>query len=174
MTISMSSASLTPCTTMLRNLDHILARGEAFAAARKVDPLVLTGDRLAPDMFPLRRQVQIACDAAKNGLARLAGVEAPKFEDTETSFGELRERIARTLAFIATVPAAQLDGTEDKDITFPAGPDRTRTMKGQAFLLQWMLPNVFFHVTTTYAILRHNGVEVGKIDYLLGDQGAPR
>jgi hypothetical protein len=114
--------------------------------------------------------VQIACDAAKNGLARLSGIEAPKFEDTEQSFEELRARIDKTLAFIATVPADRLDGTEDKDVTFPAGPDRTRTMKGFAYLTQWMLPNVYFHVTTTYAILRKDGVDVGKLDYLLGDQ----
>jgi hypothetical protein len=153
---------------MLSNLSHILDLGEAHAAACKIDPLVLTGDRLAPDMFPLRRQVQIACDAAKNGLARIAGVEAPKFEDTETTFAELKERIAKTLAFVDSVPAAKLDGTEDKAITFPVGKDATRTMAGFDYLTGWMLPNVFFHVTTTYNILRHNGVEVGKGDYLRG------
>ena len=167
---SMSTVALGTCTLMLRNLSHILAKGQASAEARKIDPLVLTADRLAPDMFPLRRQVQIACDAAKNGLARLSGVEAPKFEDTEQSFEELRARIDKTLAFIATVPADRLDGTEDKDVTFPAGPDRTRTMKGFAYLTQRMLPNVYFHVTTAYAILRQDGVDVGKLDYLLGDQ----
>ena len=170
MQTSMSTVAFSSCTLMLRNLSHILAKGAAHAAARRIDPLVLTGDRLAPDMFPLRRQVQIACDGAKNGLARLAGIEPPKFEDTEQSFDELRARIDKTLAFIATVPAERVDGTEERDITFPAGPDRTRTMKGFAYLTQWMLPNLYFHVTTAYAILRKDGVEIGKLDYLLGDQ----
>ena len=168
MQISMSATAVGTCRRMLSNLSHILDLGEAHAAARKIDPLVLTGDRLAPDMFPLRRQVQIACDAAKNGLARIAGVEAPKFEDTETTFAELKERIAKTLAFVDSVPAAQIDGTEDKSITFPVGKDATRTMAGFDYLTGWMLPNVFFHVTTTYNILRHNGVDVGKGDYLRG------
>ena len=168
MQISMSSTALGTSRRMLASLDHILHLGQAHAAARKIDPLVLTGDRLAPDMFPLRRQVQIACDAVKNGLARIAGVEAPKFEDTETSFEELRERIRKTLDFVATVPAERLDGAEDKAITFPVGRDATRTMAGFDYLTGWMLPNLFFHVTTAYNILRHNGVEVGKADYLLG------
>lgn len=168
MQISMSATALGVSRRMLGNLDHILALGEAHAAARKIDPLVLTGDRLAPDMFPLRRQVQIACDAVKNGLARIAGVEAPKFEDTETGFEELRARIRKTLAFVDTVPAERLDGTEDKEIIFPVGRDSTRKLGGFDYLSLWMLPNLFFHVTTTYNILRHNGVEVGKADYLLG------
>jgi hypothetical protein len=168
MQISMSATALGTSRLMLRNLGHILALGEAYAAARKIDPLVLTGDRLAPDMFALRRQVQIACDVVKNGLARLAGIEAPKFEDTETGFDELRERIRKTLAFVDTVPAERLDGTEDKEIVFPVGRDATRRLPGFDYLTQWMLPNLFFHVTTTYNILRHNGVEVGKADYLLG------
>jgi hypothetical protein len=114
------------------------------------------------------RQVQITCDAVKNGLARIACVEAPKFEDSETGFEELRERIRRTLAFVDTVPAAQLDGTEDKPITFPVRKEATRTMAGFDYLTGWMLPNLFFHATTAYNILRHNGVEVGKGDYQLG------
>ena len=169
MQISISSVSIATCTRMLNNLHHILGQGAAFAAERKIDPLVLTGDRLAPDMFALTRQVQIACDAAKNGLARMAGIEAPKFEDNERSFEELQARIQKTLAFIATVPAEKLDGCEDREITFPAGPDKTRTLSGHAYLVHWMLPNLYFHITTTYAILRHNGVAVGKLDYLLGE-----
>lgn len=168
MVISMSSTALGSCRRMLSNLSHLLDLGEAHAAARKIDPLVLTGDRLAPDMFPLRRQVQIACDAAKNGLARLSGVDAPKFEDTETTFAELKERIAKTLAYVDTVTADRLDGTEGKAITFPVGKDATRTMAGFDYLTGWMLPNVYFHTVTTYNILRHNGVDVGKGDYLLG------
>ena len=170
MTLSMSSASLPVCNKMLSNLNHILGKAEQFVESKKIDPAALTTYRLAPDMLPLTRQILIACDAVKNGVARLSGVEAPKFEDTETTIPQLRERIQKTLAFIATVPAASLDGTEDKEITFPAGPNKTRTMKGQDFLTGWMLPNMYFHITTAYAILRHNGVEIGKIDYLLGEQ----
>lgn len=171
MTLSMSSASLPACTRMLTNLSHILAKAEQFVEAKKIDPTALTTYRLAPDMFPFTRQVLIACDAAKNGVARLSGIEAPKFDDTETSFEQLQERIRKTLAFIATVPAAAIDGTEEKEFTFPAGPDKTRTMKGQDYLNHWMLPNLYFHITTAYTILRHNGVEVGKVDYLMGAQG---
>ena len=171
MTISMSSASLPVCTRMLTNLSHILSKAEQFVDAKKIDPAALTSYRLSPDMLPFTRQILIACDAVKNGVARLSDVEAPKFEDTETTLGELKERIQKTLDFIATVPAATLDGTEDKEITFPAGPGKTRTLKGQDYLNGWMMPNMYFHITTAYAILRHNGVEVGKIDYLLGAQG---
>jgi len=170
MPITMSSASLPIFRTMLTNLDHLLDKGRAHAEARKFDPQVLCTDRLAPDMLPFTRQVQIACDAAKLCVARLSGVEAPKFEDTESTFQELKERIARTIAWLESVPAARLDGTEDQEITFPVGRDRTRTMKGEAYLKLWALPNFFFHVTTAYAILRHNGVEIGKADYLVGPQ----
>ncbi len=167
MTISMASASLPIFRTMLGNLDHFLDKAVAHAQARKYDPLVLAGDRLAPDMLPFTRQVQIACDAAKNGVARISGVEAPKFEDNEKTFEELKARIAKTIAWLDSVPAGKLDGTEDKDITYPVR-DQTRTMKGEAYLKHSVLPNFFFHVTTAYAILRHNGVELGKADYLVG------
>lgn len=170
MAMSMYAASVPVFQHMLRNLSHILDKGEASAQARKFDPSVLTTARLAPDMLPFTRQVLIACDGAKNGVARIAGVEAPKFEDNEATFAELKARIQKTLAFLETVAAAKIDGTEDKDITFPAGRDSTRTMKGQAYLTTWVLPNFFFHVTTAYAILRHNGVDLGKTDYLTGGQ----
>jgi hypothetical protein len=170
MTISMTSASLPIFRTTLKNLGHILDKGLAHAQARKFDPLVLTASRLAPDMLPFTRQVLIACDGPKNGMARIAGLEAPKFEDTETTFEELKARIAKTLAWLETIPADKLDGTEDKDITFPIGRETTRTMKAEAYLKHWVLPNFFFHVTTAYAILRHNGVELGKSDYLAGAQ----
>lgn len=166
--ISMSNASLPVCTGMLQHLSHVLAKGEANAKARKIDPSVLMQARLAPDMFALTRQVQIACDTSKNGLARLAGIDAPKFEDNETTFEQLQARIAKTLAFIATVPAAAIDGSEDREFTFPVGPEKKRTMNGLPYLTQWMLPNLYFHITTAYGILRHNGVDVGKLDYLLG------
>jgi uncharacterized protein len=169
MTISMSSASLPVFTTMLRNLSHCMDKAEASAAARKFDVNVLVSARLAPDMLPFASQIRIACDAAKLAAARLGGLDAPKFADDETTFAQLKERIAKTLDFLATVPAAAIDGTEDKDITFPIGRDgTTRTMQGEAYLKHWVLPNVFFHVTTAYALLRHNGVDLGKVDYLVG------
>lgn len=168
MTISMSSASLPVFKTMLRNLSHILAKAQAHAEARKYDAAALLQYRLAPDMLPFTRQVLIACDGAKNGVARLSGVTAPTFPDNEASFPELKERIQKTLDYLATVPADKLDGTEDKEITFPVGRENTRTMKGEAYLKHWVLPNFFFHITMAYAILRHNGVELGKSDYLAG------
>lgn len=170
MPVSMSSISLPLFEHMLGNLSHVLDKAQSHAEAKKFEPTVLLQSRLAPDMLPLTRQVLIACDAAKNGVMRLSGVEAPKFDDTESTIAQLKERISKTLAYLATVPAAQLDGSEDKDITFPVGKDKTRTMKGEAYLKHWMLPNFFFHVTTAYAILRHNGVELGKSDYLVGDK----
>jgi uncharacterized protein len=169
MPISMSSASLPVFTTLLRNLSHCLDKAEASAAARKFDVNVLVQARLAPDMLPFASQIRIACDAAKLAAARLGGLDAPKFADDETTFAQLKDRIARTLDFLATVPAAAIDGTEDKAITFPVGRDgTTRTMQGEAYLKHWALPNVFFHVTTAYALLRHNGVDLGKVDYLVG------
>ena len=166
MPVSMSSVSLPLFENMLGNLSHILDKAQAHAEAKKFEPAVLLQSRLAPDMLPLTRQILIACDAAKNGVARLSGVEAPKFDDTESTLAELKDRIGKTLAYLATVPAAQLDDSAEKDITFPVGKDKTRTMKGEAYLKHWMLPNFFFHVTTAYAILRHNGVAVGKRDYM--------
>ena len=170
MPLSMYSASVPVFQHMLRNLMHILDKGEASAQARKFDPSVLATSRLAPDMLPFTRQILIACDAAKLGVARISGLEAPKFEDNETTFAELKARIQKTLDWLGTVPASALDGTEDKDITFPVGRDATRTMKGQAYLLTWAMPNFFFHITTAYGILRHNGVDLGKRDYLTGGQ----
>ncbi len=168
MSISMSSASVPICTTMLGNLSHFLDKAQAFIETRKCDPTALTQYRLAPDMLPFTRQVLIACDAAKNGIARISGETAPKFDDTETTIAELKERIAKTIAFIKSVPAEKLDGTEAREITFPVGREATRTLSAEAYLKHWMLPNLFFHVTTAYAILRHNGVDLGKGDYLLG------
>ena len=152
----------------LTALGGILAKGAASAQARKIDPLVLTNARLAPDMFPLTKQVQIACDASKLGFARLSGIEAPKFADTETTFEELQARIAKTIDFLHTVTAESLAGAEDKVVSFPAGPERVLKLKGRDFLYQWVMPNLYFHTTTAYNILRHNGVDVGKMDYLKG------
>jgi hypothetical protein len=150
----------------LTALSGILEKGAASAQARKIDPLVLTSARLAPDMFPLSKQVQIACDASKLGFARLSGIEAPKFADTETTFEELQTRIAKTIDFLHT--ADSLAGAQDKVVSFPAGPERVLKLKGRDFLYQWVMPNLYFHTTTAYAILRHNGVDVGKMDYLKG------
>jgi len=168
MSISMSSASLPIFQTALTNLKHLLAKGQAHAQAKKFDASVLAQYRLAPDMLPFTRQVLIACDASKLCVARLSGLEAPKFDDTESTFDELMGRIQKTLDWLHTVPASALDGTEQKSITFPVGKDKTRTMAGEDYLKHWAIPNVFFHVTTAYAILRHNGVDVGKTDFLLG------
>jgi hypothetical protein len=168
MTISMSSACLPVFRTMLSNLSHFLDKAEKDAAARKYDPLILAQYRLAPDMLPLSRQITIACDAAKNGVARVGGLEAPRFDDTEATLAQLKERIHKTLDWLATVPRDKLDGSEEREITFPVGRETTRTMKAEAYLKHWMMPNFYFHVTMAYAILRHNGVELGKSDYLAG------
>jgi hypothetical protein len=168
MPMSMYAASVPLFQHMLRNLVHILDKGEANAQARKFDPAVLANFRLAPDMLPFTRQVLIACDAAKLAVARISGVEAPKFDDKEATFPELKARIEKTLDYLGSVPAGALDGTEAKEITFPVGREATRTMTAQDYLTTWALPNFFFHVTTAYAILRHNGVDLGKADYLAG------
>ncbi len=165
MSITMHSASVPVFVRTLSNLLAWLDKAEAHAAAKKFDPTVLLSARLAPDMLPFTKQVQIACDSAKFGAARLAGVDAPKFDDTEASFAELRERIHKTLEFVRSVPAAKIDGTEAKDVVVPRR-DGSMTLKGEFYLKHYVLPNVFFHVTTAYALLRHNGVELGKADYL--------
>ena len=172
MSISLYSASVPVFETMLGNLSHFLDKAQANAEARKFDPAVLLQYLLAPDMLPFTRQVLIACDAAKLGIARLAGVDAPKFDDTESSIAELKDRIAKTVAFLASVPAEKINGLEGKDVTFPAGRDSTRTMKGEAYIKHWVTPNMYFHLTMAYAILRHNGVDLGKTDYLLGSRAA--
>jgi hypothetical protein len=169
MSITMSSASLPIFSAALRNLNHCLSKATASAAARKFDVDVLVNVRLAPDMLPLASQVRIACDTVKFGAARLAGIESPRFDDDETTMAQLMARIDKTLAFLDSVPAPAIDGSEDKDVSFPVGRDRAlRTMKGEAYLKHWVLPNLFFHVTTAYALLRHNGVDLGKSDYLAG------
>ncbi|GAB3668107.1 DUF1993 domain-containing protein [Ramlibacter alkalitolerans] len=171
MTMSMYAASIPVFQHMLRNLAFILEKGEANAQARGFDPAALTTYRLAPDMLPFTRQVLIACDAAKLCAARISGVEAPKFEDNEATFADLRARVQKTLAYLETVPASAIDGSEDRQITIPVGREKTRTMSAQAYLTTWALPNFFFHITMTYAILRHNGVDLGKADYLAGAAG---
>ncbi|HEY5072214.1 MAG TPA: DUF1993 domain-containing protein [Caulobacteraceae bacterium] len=168
MPISMFQASVPVLTRGLRSLSAILEKAMASAEARKIDPTVLVGARLSPDMFSLGRQVQIASDTAKGAAARLAAVEVPSWPDTETNFAELQARIAKTIDYLATFKAEQMDGAEDRAITLKtAEGDIAGT--GQSFLLNFALPNFFFHLATAYGILRHNGVAVGKRDFL----GAP-
>lgn len=165
MSISMYSASVPVIVRTLSNLQNWFDKAEAHAQAKKFEPAVLLGARLAPDMLPFTKQVQIACDSAKFAVARLSGVDAPKFEDTETSFADLRLRIASTLEYIRSVPAAKIDGTENKDIVVPRR-DGSMTLKGEVYLKHYSLPNLYFHVMTAYALLRHNGVDLGKGDFL--------
>ena len=165
MPFSMYDASVRTTTRALTNLIHILEKGAAYAEAKKIEPSVLVNGRLFPDMFPLSRQVQIATDVAKIGTARLAGVEPPKYEDTETTFADLIERVRKTIAFLETLKPEQIDGAADRTVTFPTQGE-PQTLPGPAYLVTRVLPNVFFHCTTAYAILRHNGVEVGKGDFL--------
>jgi len=165
MTLSMYSASLPVFVRQLGNLSAILAKAAAHAEAKKIDPSVLVTARLAPDMFALARQVQIATDGVKGCAARLAGIEVPGFPDTETTFPELQERIAKTVKFLQSVKAAQIDGTEEKAIHLKVG-GRELDFTGQVYLLHFVIPNFYFHMTATYAILRHNGVEIGKQDFL--------
>jgi uncharacterized protein len=167
MPISMSSASLPVCISMLGNLSHMLDKLQSFIDEKKCEPGALLQFRLAPDMLPFTRQILIACDAAKNGIARISGVDAPKFDDTESTVAELKARIQKTIDYLNSVPASKLDGTETKEITFPVGPDK-RTMLGEAYLNRWMMPNMYFHINAAYMILRHNGVNLGKRDYLVG------
>jgi hypothetical protein len=161
----MYQASIPVFVRMLNNLSALLGKAEAFAEAKKIDSTVLVQSRLAPDMFPLARQVQIATDGVKGCAARLAGVEVPSFPDTETTLPELRARIVKTIAFVESITAVQVNGSEERAITLKIGP-REINFKGQTYLLDFVLPNLYFHITTTYAILRHNGVEVGKADFL--------
>ena len=165
MTISMYQASVPRFVNVLGNLSAILDKAQAHIDAKKIADASLTGFRLFPDMLPLTSQVQIACDTAKGLVARLAGVAIPAFEDNEKTIAELKARIAKTIAFIQTITPAQIDGTEDKDIVTKRGEKETH-YKGMQFLLGHAVPNVYFHVTTAYNILRHNGVEIGKRDFL--------
>ena len=165
MTLSMYQASVPVFLRGLKNLSGILAKGAADAAERKIDPTVFLTARLAPDMFPLTRQVQIASDHAKGATARLAGVEVPKFEDAEKSFEELQQRLTRVVEFVQTLDAGQIDGSEEREISLPVGA-RTLTFRGQTYLLTFALPNFYFHCTAAYAILRHNGVGIGKRDFI--------
>lgn len=165
MSLSMYQAFAPVFVRALNNLKVVLDKGVAHATAHKIDPAVLLNTRLYPDMFPLVRQVQIASDNAKGGGARLAGLTPPKFEDNETSFAELDARIEKTVAFLQSLTPAQIDGSENKTIEISFGP-KSFTLQGQTYLFGLVLPNLYFHVTTAYNILRHCGVPVGKEDFL--------
>ena len=165
MTISMYQASIPVFVRMLGNLRSILEKGAAYAEARKFEPAVLVNSRLFPDMLPLSRQIQIASDSAKGCAARLAGVESPKYEDNESTIPELLARIDKTVAYLKTFKPAQIDGTEDKDVTLQMRTG-TRQFKGLPYLLHFVMPNFYFHVTTAYNLLRHNGVDIGKTDFI--------
>lgn len=165
MPISMYAASIPPIRHSLNNLKTLVEKAAAHAEAKKIDPSVLLGTRLYPDMFPFSRQVQIATDTAKGAAARLAGVDAPKYEDNESTFPELIARLDKTIAYLDTFKPAQIDGSEQKTITLPL-PNGALTFTGMVYLTDFALPNLYFHVTAAYAILRHCGVEIGKLDYL--------
>jgi len=162
--LSMFDATIPPLKRTLTNLSAILKKGEDYANAKKIEPAVLLNARLFPDMYPLTRQVQIATDMSKGAAARLAGLDVPKYEDNETTFAELQARIAKTIAFLESIKPAQLEGSEARAVVISV---RKIDLKftGQDYLLKWVNPNVYFHVTTAYNILRHNGVELGKQDF---------
>ena len=167
MKISMHALSHDVFKKALTQLLHVMEKGVANAKARNFDPNIFVGQRLAPDMLPFSKQIQLTSDFAKNSMARLAGIDAPKFEDNEATVDELVARVKKTLEYIDTVPAAAFEGSEERDIKIPLR-DRTLEMKGLPFLQNWALPNFFFHHVTAYNILRHNGVDVGKRDFLGG------
>ncbi len=166
MPISMYSASVPVFTQMLKALSAVLTKAETHAQERKIEPDALIQARLFPDMFALRRQVQIACDFARGVSARLAGVEVPSVPDDQQTFADLQALIAKTLAFIESVAPSKFDGSETREIVTRPGTPKERRFNGQAYLLTYGLPQFFFHVTTAYALLRHNGVPLGKGDYM--------
>lgn len=165
MKMSMYQASVPVFIRFLNNLDRILDKGAAYATSKKIDPSVLVGDRLFPDMYTLIQQVQIATDISRIGVSRLTGVKPPSFEDNETTFEQLQDRIRRAIAYLETIAPAQVDGSEDKSVTYNF-QGNSITLLGIEYLQKSVLPVFFFHVTTAYNILRHNGVEIGKKDYL--------
>jgi hypothetical protein len=164
--MSFHDASVAAYLQILNSLTAILGKAEAHCEAKKIQPDALLGARLYPDMLPFTRQVQLTCDFATKGCARLTHSEVPSIPDTEKSFEELKTRLAKTIDYVKTLKPAQFDGAEARDVTFPTGPDKTTTMKGQQFLSHFSLPNFYFHATTAHDILRHNGVEIGKRDFL--------
>ncbi len=166
MTFSIYSALIPTSKHILVNQSKILAKAAEFAAVKQIDPSTLINARLAPDMFPLTRQIQIACDTVKKGAARLAGLEAPVFEDHETTIAELQHRISETISFLDSIPESNFIGAETRALTVPMGPEVTMNFSGEDYMNQWVLPNFYFHTTTTYNLLRQQGVPLGKRDFL--------
>jgi hypothetical protein len=164
--MSFHDASVAAYLQILGSLTGILGKAEAHCKAKNIQPEVLLGARLYPDMLPFTRQVQLVCDFAAKGCARLTHSEVPSVPDTEKSFEDLRARLARTIDYVKAFKPAQFEGADAREVTFPAGPDKTLTMKGQQFLTNFSLPNFYFHAATAHDILRHNGVEIGKRDFL--------
>ena len=164
--MSFYDATVPAFLQILGSLTGILDKAEAHCKAKNIQPEVLLGARLYPDMLAFSRQIQLVCDFASKGCARLTGSEVPSTPDTEKTFDELRQRLAKTIDYIKTFKPAQFEGAEARDITFPAGPDKTMTLKGQQFLNNVAFPNFYFHAATAHGILRHNGVEIGKRDFL--------
>jgi hypothetical protein len=163
----MYTATVPPFRSMLKNLQAVMAKAEAHCEAKKIDPAAFLNARLYPDMLPFTAQVQIATDNIKGAAGRLSGAEIPKFEDNEKSFAELQARIDKTVAYLDSLTEAQFEGAAERDIVLQLR-DRKVEFKGATYLLQWANPNVYFHITTAYALLRHGGVEIGKRDYLSG------
>ena len=167
MSLSMYTATVPPLRSMLKNLSAVMEKAQAHCEAKKIDPNAFLLSRLYPDMLPFTSQVQIATDNVKGAAGRLSGAEIPKFEDNEKTFPELQARIDKTIAFLDTLTEAQFEGAAERDIVLQLR-DRKMEFKGDVYLTQWANPNVYFHITTAYALLRHGGVEVGKKDYLSG------
>ena len=165
MSLTMYQASTPVFIRMLGNLSSILDKATAHAEAKKIDPAIFINARLAPDMYPLSRQIKIATDMAKGCAARLAGIEVPSYEDNESTFPDLQARIAKTVTFLQSVSAEQINGSEERKVTLKLR-DKEISFLGQPYLLNFVLPNFYFHITTAYAILRHNGLEIGKMDFV--------
>ena len=164
--MSFYDATVPAFLQILGSLSGLLTRAEAHCAAKNIQPEVLLNARLYPDMLPLSRQIQLACDFATKGCARLTHSEVPSIADTEKTFAELQQRLANTIAYAKSFKPAQFDGADARDVTFPAGPNKSMTLKGQQFLSGFSFPNFYFHAATAHGILRHNGVEIGKRDFL--------
>lgn len=165
MSMTMYQASIPSFIRMLENMSKILDKAAAYAESKNIDPSVLIHSRLAPDMYPLSRQVQIATDMVKGCAARLAGMEVPRYEDNETTFAELQARIAKTIDFLTSVSADQINGSEEKTVTLKLR-GKEISLQGQPYLFHFVIPNFYFHITAAYAILRHNGLEIGKMDFI--------
>lgn len=164
--MSLYDASVPAFLQILGSLSGILTKAEAHCAAKKVQPEVLLSARLYPDMLPLSKQIQLACDFSGKSCARLAHIDVPTTPDTEKTFEELRQRLAKTADYLKKFTPAQFEGADSREVTFPVGPDRTMTLKGQEFLNRVAFPNFYFHAAIAHGILRHNGVEIGKRDFL--------